>query len=79
MKSFYSFMCGVMAVLSILLFTVDHYGREFIQDYWISQLWYGNLNQLYRTITILIIFIDIVLIYFAGLFTLTRKKDNEEN
>lgn len=75
MKSFYYFVCGVMLILTLLLFIVDNYGREFIQDYWISQLWYGDLKQLYKVIQTWIIFIDSLLIYFAGFAYATDKKD----
>ena len=51
MKSFYYYLCGIMTVLTMLLFTVDIYGREFLQDYWIEQLWHGKLEIIYRIIT----------------------------
>lgn len=75
MKSIYLFTCGMMAIITILMVLFDEYGREFIQDYWISKIWYGDLNKLYRIIKIIIIFIDIVLIYCAGISYATDKKE----
>lgn len=75
MKSIYLFTCGMMAIITILMVLFDEYGREFIQDYWISKIWYGDLNKLYRIIKIIIIFIDIMLIYCAGISYATDKKE----
>lgn len=73
MKSFYYYLCGVMTVLTMLLFTVDIYGREFLQDYWIEQLWHGKLEIIYRIITNIIIFVDCILIYFAGFLSISKS------
>lgn len=62
-----------MTVLTMLLFTVDIYGREFLQDYWIEQLWHGELEIIYRIITNIIIFVDCILIYFAGFLSISKS------
>ena len=79
MKSIYYLTCGIMSVMTLLLFVINHYGREFIQDYWIERMWYGDLARLYQIITTFIVFVDIVLVYFAGLLTLTKSKKDENN
>lgn len=75
MKSIYLFTCGMMTIITLLMVLFDECGREFVQDYWISKIWYGDLNKLYRIIKIIIIFIDIMLIYFFGISCATDKKD----
>lgn len=75
MKSIYLFTCGMMTIITLLMVLFDECGREFVQDYWISKIWYGDLNKLYRIIKIIIIFIDIMLIYFFGISYATDKKD----
>lgn len=75
MKLFYYYLCGVMTVLTMLLFTVDMYGREFLQDYWIEQLWHGELEIIYRIITNIIIFVDCILIYFAGFLSISKSNN----
>lgn len=75
MESFYYYLCGVMTVLTILLFTVDIYGREFLQDYWIEQLRYDKLKVIYRIITNIIIFVDCILIYFAGFLSISKPNN----
>lgn len=75
MKSIYLFTCGMMAIITISMVLFDECGREFVQEYWISRIWYGDLNKLYRIIKIIIIFIDIMLIYCAGISYATDKKN----
>lgn len=63
MKSVCYFLCGVFMTLTMIVFIIDFWGREFIQDYWIEQLWYGELEPIYRTITTIILFIDFITLY----------------
>lgn len=63
MKSFCYFLCGVFMTLTMIVFIIDFWGREFIQDYWIEQLWYGELEPIYRIITTVILFIDFITLY----------------
>lgn len=79
MKSIYLFTCGMMTIITILMVLFDECGQEFVQEYWISRIWYGDLNKLYRIIKIIIIFIDIMLIYCAGISYTTDKKDEIKN
>lgn len=75
MKSIYLFTCGMMTIITILMVLFDECGREFVQEYWISRIWYGDLNKSYRIIKIIIIFIDIMLIYFSGISYATDKEN----
>lgn len=63
MKSVCYFLCGVFMTLTMIVFIIDFWGREFIQDYWIEQLWYGELEPIYRITTTVILFIDFITLY----------------
>lgn len=73
MKSLYYFICGIMVAITLVLFTIDFWGREFIQDYWIQSMWYGELKPLYRAITTIIMFIDCILLYTTGLIHFSKQ------
>lgn len=72
MKSIYFFILGIMITLFALAFFVDSYGHEFIQEYWIEQLWYGELNELYLTINRIIAIVTIILIVI-GIYKLGQN------
>ena len=73
MKSVCYFLCGVFMTLTMIVFIIDFWGREFIQDYWIEQLWYGELKLLYKAITTIIMFIDCLLLYIIGLIYFSKQ------
>ena len=60
MKNLFYFIFGVLCTLLVALFGLDHYGEEFIQDYWIEQLWYGELSPLYEIVKASIIMLTLI-------------------
>lgn len=60
MKNLFYFIFGVLCTLLAALFGLEHYGEEFIQDYWIEQLWYGELSQPYEIVKASIIMLTLI-------------------
>lgn len=63
MRDFFYFVFGIMFAIVAVLFGIEHYGREFIQDYWIERMWYGDLEQAYeatKTAAIIIFLIFVI-------------------
>ena len=60
MKNLFYFIFGVLCTLLATLFGLEHYGEEFIQDYWIEQLWYGKLSQPYEIVKASIIMLTLI-------------------
>ena len=85
MKNLFYFIFGVLCTLLAALFGLEHYGREFIQDYWIEQMWYGDLKQLYDGIKTVIIIIYLMFIiswtYMQGRNAACEMKEesNDDN
>lgn len=59
MKNTFYFIFGLLTAILILLFGIEYYGREIIQDYWIERLWYEDLKLCYDVskMTIIIIYL----------------------
>lgn len=72
MKHLFYFLFGILTAIIAMVFGVEHYGREFIQDYWIEQMWYGELQQLYDTIKSVIV---ILYLLFIISWTYMQGKD----
>lgn len=76
MKSIYLFWLGVILTLFCGILFIDSYGQEFIQDYWIERLWYGDLSTHYRTTLRIIVFITLFMI-IMGVYNLGQNAKNE--
>lgn len=86
MKHLFYFLFGILTAIMAIVFSVEHYGREFIQDYWIEQMWYGELQQLYNGIKTTIIIIYLMFIvswtYMQGknaAYEMKEESDDDDN
>lgn len=86
MKHLFYFLFGILTAIMAIVFGVEHYGREFIQDYWIEQMWYGELQQLYNGIKTTIIIIYLMFIvswtYMQGknaAHEMKEESDDDDN
>lgn len=81
-------MLGLFTVLVMGLLTVNHFGDEFIQEYWMNRI-YNDLSRHYAIISITVTFIWALLvtifIYRLGksaaeneLLTINKEKENEK-
>lgn len=80
MKNLFYFTFGILFTLIMLLFCVDNYGREFIQDYWTHLIYYGDLKDAWLTTKSITcaIFILYAVIFVFNLGKSANHKEQEE-